>query len=653
MSDTENTLENGQNKKVINVDPNSVITPETSLDSEALQNETNALVQQAKAEQNTNNQENTTLTVSPTANSEQPELHADDLDLITDRLLQKQNAIIREMFEKQTENNVICLQSMFKEQITAIKEYLSSIRKDSNENTKNIQRSIKSRLEPVETKIDDNTNALDSISSTVNDIRGSLTQNSQSLHLQSTPQKSNGSISSRLFDNSIEAERGNLERTPVKTGQLQKPDGPSNNTRKQKAEQDNQLNGKDSNQQTGDVPMKEDNNQNNLNQNFGYQPFNGQYNPPFNGNQGYGQIFPNFQNGSDQPKEDFREAVKTRRHLCTQQPSEKFDAIKTSIGYFIRRKILSIANINNLTRICDVAPWIHLHFGDTYYDRIQREIQRSKRNLSENELDKFLLRLARYLSPIGDGVSSDAKSRKDHEKLEDYVERQIVEYDSVIEFEEDIDEEKDFRIISRSIYRYMKSNEAQDLLQVMSNCVQNNMLEPIDSKTKLMRLARQVDKTYVGNLAAKEQISAFSSQRFNSANRQQNQQIQPQRSSNASLYPNPPISSQQSVKACDCCGTHFTPGRPTDKLCKKCYVYVRQKLKSKSRRQFSSADVDQSEIESSDSDEQEPELCVMSFCPTGQEPILDCMDFEQPTCIASAFKEKLPRVSPFQEFKPR
>ena len=268
--------------------------------------------------------------------------------------------------------------------------------------------------------------------------------------------------------------------------------------------------------------------------------------------------------GNDPYKYDqYKEAVKTRRQLC-QNPNtvEKFDSEIHSIGYFIKSRIAGQAKTNELTRVQDVAPWIPHAFPRHPRESIERGINFVKLTVDDSQLDLFLLRLARYLSPKGQGVLQQHKVRKEFETILMYVDRMYIEYDCVVDSEQEIVETKLIQQISKDIYSYLKLHEKDNVRQMIKHCVAQDSLEPISSKQKLEILAKRVDDRLIDTPTTSIQISAFS--------RPKTQQTS-FRHDNA-VIPNPQVSPRESTtKICEFCEENFVPEHPKFDKCKRCY----------------------------------------------------------------------------------
>ena len=205
-----------------------------------------------------------------------------------------------------------------------------------------------------------------------------------------------------------------------------------------------------------------------------------------------------------------REALKSSRYLCRNHHQlEKYDKSKYSKGYFIRSRILTIAQHNQLTEIEHVIPWIPLCFPNCP-ELIENEIAHIDRLFifKDDALAIFLTTLARRLNrPYGQGVNPDHLVRKSSESVADHVDRLYVEYDTVIDSEEELSSTKSETQLTKDIYNQLRYRDDLNVRQTVLLC--SHKFKPIDSRIKLELLAIDVDNCMIDGQGHSRTISSL------------------------------------------------------------------------------------------------------------------------------------------------
>ena len=205
-----------------------------------------------------------------------------------------------------------------------------------------------------------------------------------------------------------------------------------------------------------------------------------------------------------------REALKSSRYLCRNHHQlEKYDKSKYSKGYFIRSRILTIAQHNQLTEIEHVIPWIPLCFPNCP-ELIENEIAHIDRLFifKDDALAIFLTTLARRLNrPYGQGVNPDHLVRKSSESVADHVDRLYVEYDTVIDSEEELSSTKSETQLTKDIYNQLRYRDDLNVRQTVLLC--SHKFKPIDSRIKLELLAVDVDNCMIAGQGHSRTISSL------------------------------------------------------------------------------------------------------------------------------------------------
>ena len=196
--------------------------------------------------------------------------------------------------------------------------------------------------------------------------------------------------------------------------------------------------------------------------------------------------------------------------MCwNQQQLEKYDKSKYSKGYFIGSRILTIAQQNQLTDIKHVIPWIPLCFPKCS-ELIQNEIAHMSRVFifEDYDLTDFLTILARRCNrPYGQGVDPDHLVRKESESVSDHVNRLYVEYDTVIDSEEELFSIKSETKLTIDIYNQLRYRDVLKIKQTVR--LRSEKFKPIDSRKKLELLAVDVDNCMIDGKGRSRIISSL------------------------------------------------------------------------------------------------------------------------------------------------
>ena len=397
----------------------------------------------------------------------------------------------------------------------------------------------------------------------LSDVENDQVANQQNTvnNFHSTPDPDNrfdqSRMSSHLLNESVQGARGGLEHTPARNVEHQPPGNVQ--TRAQK------------------LAAQKTQNQTHLNDDFRVNDFNDKsHNPPQsanfdnrNQNQFKRDSFdPRNQNIERQLADDFREAQKTCRQLCRNtQQLEKYDESKHSKGYFIRSRIFTIAERNQITNIIHVIPWIPLCFPNCP-EMIEREIVATRRLVNDDaELCYFLNCLARRCNrPFGRGVETEHLTRKNGETLSDHVSRLFIEHITVVDSEDEITLSKSESKIAIDIFNHLRYRDNEKVRQIINLCAQN--FGPIKNRKQLELLVEKADSAIVNGPGSSVSISAVNYNSYPKAD-------QPARY-DQKLYPKPQTSPEKSEKNCASCTIAFMPIAPSHEFCVNCYGFQRK-----------------------------------------------------------------------------
>jgi len=472
--------------------------------------------------------------------------------------------VIPSMIELRTHGQQIAL---LNNQVTSSNNLIKKQALDSDTNCQLIISTIDVMRESIITYFDN-----------VNDTQNQSCANGDNYqYTQSTPhanfrqnltQQREG-VPSNLFNESVQHARGGLQHTPALT--VDQLNQPGVQTRKQKMQSN-----------------VENANKNDLNNVFDSRNHNGPVR---------------------QPHDEYKEAMKTRRHLCQNaQHLEKFDSVKYSFGYFIRSRIMNIAKRNQLKRVQDVTPWLPNCFPNCQ-EAIEREINHISRLVyDDDDLLFFLTCLARRCNrPYGRGVHEDHIVRKENESILDYINRMYIEYDTVVDSEEEITILKTESKITKDIYNQLRYRDNEKVRQAVNFCAQG-LTGPINSRDHLELLANKVDNTIPDGPGSSVIISAIQrnsgydnrARRYDQSPKSltgEKTQISQkpdhqghddtQRRYDQKIYPTPQTSSEEKTKVCASCKKVFLPLNESHEMCVNCFTFHRKMIRDQGTQQRS------------------------------------------------------------------
>ena len=196
---------------------------------------------------------------------------------------------------------------------------------------------------------------------------------------------------------------------------------------------------------------------------------------------------------------DRREAEKTARRLCSnpkQVPTHNEDS--DTKGYFILDKITQFCESNNLDKISLVKGWLHYAFPTLPASQYKNAHNKASKNLNDDMLDDYLLRLARVMHGIKRPLTDLAKSKLATESVTSFANRMLVEFKVVTKH--DIDDFLNPDDIVTDVYNHLCSLEIDDVgKHVCMMKKQNFKNNRVTTEDQLIVIAEDVDEIIRNN----------------------------------------------------------------------------------------------------------------------------------------------------------
>jgi len=138
----------------------------------------------------------------------------------------------------------------------------------------------------------------------------------------------------------------------------------------------------------------------------------------------------------------------------------------------------------------------------------------------DDALPIFLTTLARRCNrPYGRGVDENHLVRKNQESISDHVERLYIEYDTVVDSEEQLSTAKLESEITQDIYNYLRYRDNLKVRQIIMYCAQQ-FLMPMNDRSQLEKLAANSDNCMVDGPGSLRTISGLNQSDHNNADSQ-------------------------------------------------------------------------------------------------------------------------------------
>ena len=191
---------------------------------------------------------------------------------------------------------------------------------------------------------------------------------------------------------------------------------------------------------------------------------------------------------SDARKRAFTLSTNTRNIITFTPDSE-------SIGYFLIGKLTQYAESAMLWRISLILPWLHHTLPTVPPIQFKQAREKANIGLDDNDVETFLIRLARLIHGRGKPHASVALQKTHEENISGYAQRLIIEFDTIQK--QSFDEFRSEADLVSDVFFHMTCHETDTVRLQMNQAVTYGNYGKITEMNKLLKITQSVDQILI------------------------------------------------------------------------------------------------------------------------------------------------------------